>query len=179
MASSSGRWQARNEPDGGVVLPAQFRPLQPSRLASLGTLPYTGRARNMRRSMSFRNEAQPIEESPRFLSLARGSLHSTAFRVRDDMREGATPPSPPLCKGVSRALCAPPQCGVRARRTEVFAIVGKNRDRGGVPLAPPRPWRAIEKSRRKGCPARAIPTVTTLPPRSARHPPLHREGKKR
>ncbi len=31
--------------------------------------------------------------------------------------------------GVSRALCASPRCGVRAQRTEVFAIVGKNRDR--------------------------------------------------
>ena len=35
-------------------------------------------------------------------------------------------PSP---SGVSRALCASPRCGVRARRTGVFAIVGKNRDR--------------------------------------------------
>ena len=35
-------------------------------------------------------------------------------------------PSP---SGVSRALCASPRRGVRARRTEVFAIVGKNRDR--------------------------------------------------
>ncbi len=36
---------------------------------------------------------------------------------------------PPCVKGVSRALCASPRCGVRAWRTEVFAIVGKNRDR--------------------------------------------------
>ena len=39
-----GRWQARNEPDGRVVVLASTRLLQPSRLASLGTLPYTGRA---------------------------------------------------------------------------------------------------------------------------------------
>ena len=37
-----------------------------------------------------------------------------------------TMPSP---SGVSRALCASPRCGVRAQRTEVFAIAGKNRDR--------------------------------------------------
>ena len=127
------------------------------------------------------------EESPRSLSLARGSLHSTSFRVRDDVRKyacwddmrGSTPhpPSPPLCKGMSRALCASPRCGVRAWRTEVFAIVGKNRDRWRRP--PPRPWQAIEKSRQKGCPAHAAPTFTTLPPRSARHPPFHREGKGR
>ena len=35
----------------------------------------------------------------------------------------------------------------------------------------------LPKARRKGCRARATPTFTTLPPRSARHPPLHREGK--
>ena len=86
-----------------------------------------------------KGRSQRAEESPRSLSLARGSLHSTSFRVRDDVRKyacwddmrGSTPhpPSPPLCKGVSRALCASPRCGVRAWRTEVFAIVGKNRDR--------------------------------------------------
>ena len=38
-----GRWQARNEPDGRVVVLASSRLLQPSRLASLGTLPCTGR----------------------------------------------------------------------------------------------------------------------------------------
>ena len=37
---------------------------------------------------------------------------------------------------------------------------------------------AIEKSRRRDCRARAALTITTLPPRFARHPPLHREGKK-
>ena len=47
-------------------------------------------------------------------------------------------PSP---SGVSRALCAPPRCGVRARRTEVFAIVGKNRDR----------WRRRSLRRRDRC----------------------------
>ena len=47
-------------------------------------------------------------------------------------------PSP---SGVSRALCAPPRCGVRAWRTEVFAIVGKNRDR----------WRRRSLRRRDGC----------------------------
>ena len=31
--------------------------------------------------------------------------------------------------GVSRTLCASPRCGVRARRTEVFVIAVKNRDR--------------------------------------------------
>ena len=39
-----------------------------------------------------------------------------------------------------------PRCGVRARRTAVFAIVGKNRDRGGVSLAPPRRWIAEGKT---------------------------------
>ena len=37
----------------------------------------------------------------------------------------------------------------------------------------------MPKARRKGCRARATPTFTTLLPRSARHPPLHREGKDR
>ena len=37
----------------------------------------------------------------------------------------------------------------------------------------------LPKARRKGCHARATPTFTTLPPRFARHPPLHREGKGR
>ncbi len=116
------------------------------------------------------------EESPRKgrVTTNGGSLTRAFGLVRDDVRKyacwddmrGSTPhpPSPPLCKGVSRALCASPRCGVRAWRTEVFAIVGKNRDRW-------RPWQAIEKSRRKGCPARAAPIFTTLPPRSARHPP--------
>ena len=43
--------------------------------------------------------------------------------------------------GVSHALCAPPRCGVRARRTEVFAIVGKSRDR----------WRRRSLRRRDRC----------------------------
>ena len=43
--------------------------------------------------------------------------------------------------GVSRALFASPRCGVRARRTEVFAIVGKNRDR----------WRRRSLRRRDRC----------------------------
>ena len=43
--------------------------------------------------------------------------------------------------GVSRALCASPRCGVRAQRTEVFAIVGKNRDR----------WRRRSLRRRDRC----------------------------
>ncbi len=52
-------------------------------------------------------------------------------RLRRSFPPRGSPPTslPPLCKGVSRALCASPRCGVRARRTEVFAIVGKNRDR--------------------------------------------------
>ena len=69
-------------------------------------------------------------------SLVRRFLHFTAFRCRPPHHRLRRPPrgslpllSPPLCKGVSRALCASPRCGVRARRTEVFAIVGKNRDR--------------------------------------------------
>ena len=36
---------------------------------------------------------------------------------------------------------------------------------------------SLLKSRRKGCRARTSPDLTTLPPRFARHPPLHREGK--
>ena len=47
-----------------------------------------------RGSMSFRNEAQPIEESPRSPSLTRGSLHFTTFRVRDDRMK-----RPPCAKG--------------------------------------------------------------------------------
>ena len=43
--------------------------------------------------------------------------------------------------GVSHALCASPRCGVRARRTEVFAIVGKSRDR----------WRRLSLRRRDRC----------------------------
>ena len=51
------------------------------------------------------------EESPRFLSLARRSLHFTAFRVRDDIREAPSLFSllPPLCKG---------RWTTRKRRTE-------------------------------------------------------------
>ena len=45
---------------------------------------------------------------------------------------------------------------------------------GRFPPASP----AIEKSKRRDCRARAALTITTLPPRFARHPPLHREGKK-
>ena len=37
----------------------------------------------------------------------------------------------------------------------------------------------LPKARRKGCRARTSPDLTTLPPRFARHPPLHREGKGR
>ena len=59
---------------------------------------------------------------------------------------------PPLCKGVSRALCASPRCGVRAWRTEVFAIAGKNRDRWWRRslLAPPRPWQALAEGKTEG-----------------------------
>ncbi len=54
-------------------------------------------------------------------------------------QQGASRMPSPL--GVSRALCASPRCGVRARRTEVFAIVGKNRDR----------WRRRSLRRRDRC----------------------------
>ena len=87
---------------------------------------------------SFRSEARnPLARDG--LQQTGGSLTRAFGLVRDDVRKyacwddmrGSTPhpPSPPLCKGVSRALCASPRRGVRAWRTEVFAIVGKNRDR--------------------------------------------------
>ena len=60
----------------------------------------------------------------------------------DGMTEGVRRILASPVQGMSRALCASPRCGVRARRTKVFAIVGKNRDRGGVSLAPTRRWQA-------------------------------------
>ena len=48
--------------------------------------------------------------------------------------------------GGGRPWYAPPRWGVRARRTKVFAIASKNRDRGGVSLAPPRRWRVVRGS---------------------------------
>ncbi len=41
-----GRCLRLKRADGRVVMHARHKPLQPSRLASLGTLPYTGRARD-------------------------------------------------------------------------------------------------------------------------------------
>ena len=89
------------------------------------------------------NQAEgACEGSPRFCnpSLARGFLVISLLgmtKERDTRPSKITPRGKPrFCakampspSGVSRALCASPRCGVRAQRTEVFAIAGKNRDR--------------------------------------------------
>ena len=64
--------------------------------------------------------------------------------------------------GVSRALCAAPRCGVCARRTEVFAIVGKNLDR----------WRRRSLRRRDRCRQRRLMrgTVKKRVPSAPPHP---------
>ena len=71
--------------------------------------------------------------------------------------------------GVSRALCASPRCGVRAQRTEVFAIVGKNRDR--------RRRRSLRRRDRyhevtdEGSSRAAVPLPSPSSPPSAELPP--------
>ena len=74
---------------------------------------------------AFAGRLHYIAREPFFVS----SRTRNAVKWRDLLASGKGRGMKAFPLGVSRALCASPRCGVRAQRTEVFAIVGKNRDR--------------------------------------------------